>query len=835
MTDVTPGGKFGNGTLAFASGKRTADTIPTGDDIVVDTRSVGVPTRSRGVTALVAGHLTESDEVVSTLRSTGVDTTVAMRSAEALAVISEKTPDVLVVGSFAERDMSNLDLVVRVRSGPWHNLPIIVIGAAGGAVGALEAGADDYLPAPVLSTELVARIQAKITRAATSTTVSRPALSEQRLLEAAEQELRRAELMHRPVTLAAVNFAESERLRARLGSQAIHEIAAAFSELLSYESLPLEVHSARQGGGFLLLLPETNPGTAARRLRLLSRRVSDTVLDIAGEQVRLTPVIGYTSYDRALDGIGGLDASELRKKATVALDEAATHLDLLPVEWSPLLETSGSRPAPARDRLLALSLRLGAPLQITFSVLLVLALPFIVYVSIWELGFDLTTITYPLVAVALGGTAASLWLESLRAIAPVDAPSEPASPYPLASAIVAAYLPNEAATIMDTITTMLAQDYPGRLQVILAYNSPRPLPIEQTLAELAESDPRLTLLKVSASTSKAQNVNAALAYATGEFVGIFDADHHPGPGSFARAWRWLSDGNDIVQGHCVVRNGEASWVARMVAVEFETIYAVSHPGRARLHGFGLFGGSNGYWRRDALRQIRMQRSMLTEDIDSSIRSLREGFKIVSDPALLSSELAPTTVGALWNQRMRWAQGWTQTARRHLRPALRSPALTIRQRLGAGFLLGWAQAMPWITIQVLPMIAFVAWRDHGLGRVNFFVPLFVLLTVFTLTAGAAQTWFAFALGDPRIRRHRRWFVVYAVSVSIWFGEFKNLIARVAQIKELSGERQWRVTPRTSETVIDLTDHETAEVVAPARRRGLSSNLNRELTSGGPGGG
>ena len=47
---------------------------------------------------------------------------------------------------------------------------------------------------------------------------------------------------------------------------------------------------------------------------------------------------------------------------------------------------------------------------------------------------------------------------------------------------------------------------------------------------------------------------------------------------------------------CACCNGDASWVARLAAVEFESIYAVSHPGRARLHGFGIFGGSNGYWK-----------------------------------------------------------------------------------------------------------------------------------------------------------------------------------------------------------------------------------------------
>jgi cellulose synthase/poly-beta-1,6-N-acetylglucosamine synthase-like glycosyltransferase len=440
--------------------------------------------------------------------------------------------------------------------------------------------------------------------------------------------------------------------------------------------------------------------------------------------------------------------------------------------------------------------RVRSPLQVGFTLALLLSLPFIVYVLVWWAGFDLTTVTYPLMAAALAGTAAALWIESFRAIGAVDAPAEFESPPPGATAVIVAYLPNEAATILDTVTTVLSQDYPGELQVILAYNTPQHLPIEETLADLASRDPRLLLLRVPGSTSKAQNINAALAHVSGEFVGVFDADHHPAPGSFLRAWRWLSNGHDIVQGHCVVRNGDASWVARLVAVEFETVYAVSHPGRARLHGFGIFGGSNGYWRRDALRQIRMQRSMLTEDIDSSMRSLREGFSIVSDPALISTELAPTTIGALWNQRMRWAQGWTQTARRHLRPALSSDQLDGRQKLGAAFLLGWAQVIPWITIQVVPILAFVAWRNGGLGHLDWLVPLFVLLSIFTFSVGAAQAIFAYLLGDDTIRRHRGWFVLYALHSILWFGEFKNLIVRTAQLKELIGERQWRVTPRSA---------------------------------------
>ena len=199
------------------------------------------------------------------------------------------------------------------------------------------------------------------------------------------------------------------------------------------------------------------------------------------------------------------------------------------------------------------------------------------------------------------------------------------------------------------------------------------------------------MIKVHDSTSKAQNVNAALRVAEGEFVGIFDADHHPMAGAFDRAWRWIADGADVVQGHCVIRNGDDSALAKLIAVEFEQIYAVAHPGRAALYGFGIFGGSNGYWRASALEQIRLRGSFLTEDIEASMRVLDAGGRIVNDPGLISRELAPETPRALWKQRMRWAQGWFQVSCRHLWPILRSAALTPapegRRRLPAGLARG----------------------------------------------------------------------------------------------------------------------------------------------------
>ncbi|MRR29682.1 glycosyltransferase family 2 protein, partial [bacterium] len=246
----------------------------------------------------------------------------------------------------------------------------------------------------------------------------------------------------------------------------------------------------------------------------------------------------------------------------------------------------------------------------------------------------------------------------------------------------------------------------------------------------------------------------------------------------------------------LVRNHEASFISRMVAVEFEAIYAVSHPGRTRLYGFGIFGGSNGFWKTELLRQTRMHGFMLTEDIDSSMRVTEEGAIIVTDPLLVSRELAPGTLKALWHQRMRWSQGWFQVSLEHFMNAIRSKRLTPRQKLGAVYLLAWRELYPWISSQMFPIIAFWAVKYRGLDKIDWLIPIFVLTSLFTLSVGPGQAMFAYLKSDNEIKRHKGWFWQYLFFSSIFYTEFKNIIARIAQIKEVMGERSWRITPRTN---------------------------------------
>ncbi len=740
--------------------------------------------------------------VAGGLEAAGYRVVSAATGAEALERLAEALPDV-VVSDVNMPDMDGFTLVQRLRADErLESIPLLFLTSrtdASDIVSGLGLGADDYLTKPFDLPVLVARIEAKRLRppvpagrlrADRRTGLAAPEVFLAELERERERSLRSGRAGH----VAVVGLNEIHSVRAHFGERGVDELYLQVAQMLSEVGTPLDTAGRTHDGRFGLLLPESGAADIGRLLQALSERLAIARLDIGGSQVSVTPLVGFVELS------AGADGEESLALAGCALDHAQVHLDLRPVRFGPSMLPAQGPVASRSDRQLSLA-RLRTPFQIALTFVIGMVLPFLCYVYADRAGFGFASYAYVVVVVALLITGVSIWVEGLLALHPVQPPPAPqeADPqnnpaYPPASAIIAAYLPNEAATVQQTIEAFLRLDYPGELQVILAYNTPVDLPVEQVLGRLAQREERFTMLKVEGSTSKAQNVNAALHIVTGDFTGIFDADHEPAPDSFRRAWRWLADGYDIVQGHPVVRNGDSTWVARMVAVEFEMIYAVSHPGRAKLHQFGIFGGSNGYWRTSLLRTTRFRGSMLTEDIDSALRVVEAGHRIGSDPFLISRELAPTTLQQLWNQRMRWAQGWFQVSLGHLFGALRNPALSPRQRYGFFFLLGWREIYPWISMQMFPIVAFYSLKAGGPQNLNWFVPIFILTTLFTLSVGPWQTLFAYRQGSPEIRSHKRWFWFYLLVSSVFYTEYKNVIARVAQVKQLMGEKAWKVTPR-----------------------------------------
>jgi cellulose synthase/poly-beta-1,6-N-acetylglucosamine synthase-like glycosyltransferase len=169
-------------------------------------------------------------------------------------------------------------------------------------------------------------------------------------------------------------------------------------------------------------------------------------------------------------------------------------------------------------------------------------------------------------------------------------------------------------------------------------------------------------------------------------------------------------------------------------------------------------------------------------------------RIVNDPAIVSLELAPTTLPALWAQRLRWSQGWFQVTTRHLHGVATSPRLGLRQRLGMVLLLGWREAYPWTSALVLPALVHLALQ----GRLDDLGVVGLLALVFSWSTTPLLALLTWSRSLPHVRRRWSWWVGYLL-LSPLYAELRNLTMRVAVLKELRGERRWVVTPRGATAV------------------------------------
>jgi two-component system KDP operon response regulator KdpE len=98
------------------------------------------------------------------LRDAGYEVEAAASKEQALAVLSVRPPDAVVL-DLVLPDGSGVEVCREVRS--WSQLPILVLSAVGDErekVRALDAGADDYVTKPFGTEELLARLRAVLRR-----------------------------------------------------------------------------------------------------------------------------------------------------------------------------------------------------------------------------------------------------------------------------------------------------------------------------------------------------------------------------------------------------------------------------------------------------------------------------------------------------------------------------------------------------------------------------------------------------------------------------------------------------------------------------------------------
>lgn len=369
---------------------------------------------------------------------------------------------------------------------------------------------------------------------------------------------------------------------------------------------------------------------------------------------------------------------------------------------------------------------------------------------------------------------------------------------PTISLLAPAY--NEAATIADSIQSLLTLDYPNVEVVVVSDGSKDDtigvlrrefdlVPVHRVLRAGIPTKPLVALYRSrrhanlvvadKVNGGKADALNAGLALASGELVCAIDADTLIERGALVRLVRPFIEHDDIVAaggmlrpaneaevrlGQVVRVKAPSRWLPGVQVVEYLRAFLLGRLGLNVLGGNLIVSGAFGLFRRDAMFEVGgWLEGTVGEDMELIVRLRRHGYErkrpgnVVFVPTPTAWTEVPTLPGVLGRQRDRWQRGLCDTLSRHR-------ALLFNPRFGAMGLF----VVPyfWIVEMLAPVV-------EGFGM------LLLVLGVLTGTVDAAFAglFFALAAGTGLLltmaallldqTAHRRYERLWDLAVLCWW--------------------------------------------------------------------
>jgi cellulose synthase (UDP-forming) len=208
--------------------------------------------------------------------------------------------------------------------------------------------------------------------------------------------------------------------------------------------------------------------------------------------------------------------------------------------------------------------------------------------------------------------------------------------------------------------------------------------------------------------AKAGNLNHALGIVEADFVAVLDADHVASPDFVAHTLGYFADPTvALVQTPQDFYNRasfeHAAAGSEQDAFHEQTLfYRIIQPGKNRWNA-AFWCGTGAVVRVAALREVGgVATDTITEDIHTTIRLHRRGWRTVYHNEVLARGLAAGDAETYQAQRLRWGTGAMQVL--HSENPLYVRGLTLGQRFGyAATLLGWFDAWRSLGFLVLPII------------------------------------------------------------------------------------------------------------------------------------
>ena len=344
--------------------------------------------------------------------------------------------------------------------------------------------------------------------------------------------------------------------------------------------------------------------------------------------------------------------------------------------------------------------------------------------AVWWLALPLLALeAYALLGLALHVT--GLWdLDAVRAPEPVETTH-------LRLAVLIPTYDESTEVLLPAIAAAVAVRLPHDTWVLDDGARPE---VERLATELGAR----YLSRTDRSHAKAGNVNAALAQVDADVVAILDADHVAHEDLFVRTLGHFADERvafvqtpqDFYNLDSFEHTG-SRWTPTSAGYRFNEqslFYRRLQAGRNRWNA-SFCCGTGALFRTTALRSVGgLATETVTEDIHTSIRLHRAGWRSVYHNEVLARGLAAADATQYLEQRLRWGTGAMQVLRLE-NPAFVSGLRPMQRVSYMATLLGWFEAWRTLGYLVMPMVVVltgaVPVRASLLAFLAFFVPAFLL--------------------------------------------------------------------------------------------------------------
>lgn len=298
--------------------------------------------------------------------------------------------------------------------------------------------------------------------------------------------------------------------------------------------------------------------------------------------------------------------------------------------------------------------------------------------------------------------------------------------FPLVSVVIPVY--NEPIDIVRvSIASWKAVRYPA-FEILVADDSTEPVPID---------DPSVRVIRrPNRDGFKGGALRNAFAQLDprSEWMVIFDADFLVDPDVLVRFTEHYAPDVGAVQGfQAMGRNRRSKFLARYS----EAFHAVANAllaGRHRLRGFVGIQGTVEAYRVQAIREIGGIAPYTTanEDLDTTFRLRKAGWKIVYDPRIVGRGVAPERYRVFFVQNTRWTATTVREYRRHWWTYLRTRSVPWYEKVdSAFFLLTWTNSLV-----VTPTLVFLPWALLSFHLIPLWLSVLITilpLSLFTLPA------------------------------------------------------------------------------------------------------